>query len=219
VATEDTARNGLSRQTAGELPRWQRSIAGALTVAALGFGSYLAYRNYDGVGTAAFVGVAVILLIAACGGGLPTSLKIPGVIELATQHAALQLRDVARAADPVAKAQRLEREYPALRDPANEVASAVVAAKRQAATTVAQVARAEDPTAQAQRIQEADPKLRDPANEIASAVVAAKRQAATTVAQVARAEDPTAQAQRFGENHSRRSFFLDRLIGTFRASK
>jgi hypothetical protein len=78
-----------ARAVAVKLDPWQRVVALILMALTLGFGAYLAYRNNNGVGTAAVFAVALIMLIAGFGGVLPTSLKV-GDVEVAIDEARMQ---------------------------------------------------------------------------------------------------------------------------------
>ena len=63
-----------------------RILAWMVMFGALGFGGWLAYRNYSGVATAAIFAVAIIFAIVAISGSLPASIKV-GDVSIALQQA------------------------------------------------------------------------------------------------------------------------------------
>ncbi|MGZ6662408.1 MAG: hypothetical protein ACXVHL_34345 [Solirubrobacteraceae bacterium] len=63
-----------------------RILAWIIMFGTLGFGGWIAYKNYSGVGTAAIFAVAIIFAIVAIGGTLPASIKV-GDVSIALQQA------------------------------------------------------------------------------------------------------------------------------------
>lgn len=156
-----------------KLDPWQKLVALILMVLALGFGAYLAYKNYNGVGTAAVFAVALIMLIAGFGGVLPTSLKVGDVevaIDQARRQGAAAMENVATASDPQAAAQRVKQQHPELASQVDGVKDAVQDAMAQGASVVASVPTAPDPQAAAQQVQQEHPEL---AREAAAVAVVA----------------------------------------------
>ena len=69
-----------------ELGLATRTFTWVVMLASLGFGSWLAYKNYTGVATAAVFAVALIFAVAALGGVLPSSISI-GQVRIAIDRA------------------------------------------------------------------------------------------------------------------------------------
>jgi hypothetical protein len=81
----------------------QRGVAWVVMFAAFGFGGWLAFKNYNGIGTASVFAIGLLFAVAAIGGVLPTSIKV-GDVQLAIQNAAADgLVKGAEAAQQVAK--------------------------------------------------------------------------------------------------------------------
>jgi hypothetical protein len=187
-----------------KLDPWQKLVALILMVLALGFGAYLAYKNYNGVGTAAVFAVALIMLIAGFGGVLPTSLKVGDVevaIDQARRQGAAAVENVATASDPQAAAQRVKQQHPELASQVDGVKDAVQGAMAQGASMVASVPTAPDPQAAAQQIQQQHPDLAPHVERVKDALQAAMQEGASVVASVPTAPDPQAAAQQVQQEH------------------
>jgi hypothetical protein len=139
ASTSEQAKPAVG-SVAVKLDPWQKALALVLMFLTFAFGSYLAYKNYNGVGTAAVFAVALILLIVGFGGVLPTNVKVGDVevaIQQARQEGASAVASVPDAPDSKAAAQQVKQAHPELAPQVDRMQDAMQEARKEGASVVA----------------------------------------------------------------------------------